>query len=136
MVKWLVLVALIFPAVVRAGALEELKAQAGPLDISIPVPRVPGPLDPEAPTFLVPVRTTSESPNASFPISKEGIEAASRRVDGRAYVSYSCEYFAGEPAARCTFFYDADPAVSDYAVAEVDVRTPERVRILTREWRR
>ncbi len=123
---------------VRADALRELLALAGPLDITVPhiTPK-------ESPAgdgvLLVPpsiIKATSSAWNAALPISRAAVEEVAHRIDPRALADFACDYVIGAKTVRCTYNYSADPKISDYAVVDVNVENPTVIRILAREWRK
>lgn len=142
MTKWIAVLALALSAsTARADAFAELRRFAGPsasdlAKVSVPSPVLVGSAPSAAPPI---VRTSSALWNPSFPISKEAVAAAGRASGAKDWSRFSCEYEVGAASARCDFAYDVWPEMCwygfDHVVADLDIRSPERVKVVRREWR-
>lgn len=142
MIKWIAVLALTVSAsTARADAFAELRRFAGPSASDLAKVPVPSPvLVSGVPAAAPPVvRTTSTQWNPSFPISKEAVAAAGRAVGVKDWSKFSCEYEVGAAAARCDFAYDVWPEICwygfDHIVADLDIRSPKRAKVVLREWR-
>ncbi len=142
MTKWLAVLALALCASAsRADAFSELKRFAGPAASDLAAVPLPAPVLMEGSPAAAPpvVRTTSTRWNPSFPIPKEAVAAAGRAAGAKDWSKFSCEYEVGAATARCDFAYDVWPEMCwygfDHVVADLDLRSPRRAKVVLREWR-
>ncbi|MDP3544033.1 MAG: hypothetical protein Q8T11_16325 [Elusimicrobiota bacterium] len=142
MTKWPAVLALALSAsTARADAFSELRRFAGPSASDLA--RVPMPsavLVEGTPAAAPPlIRTTSTRWNPSFPISREAVAAAGRAAGTKDWSKFSCEYEVGAASARCDFAYDVWPEMCwygfDHVVADLDLKSPKRPKVVLREWR-
>lgn len=86
------------------------------------------------------IRATSTQWNAVFPISREAVAAAGRKVGTKEWSRFSCEFRAGASEARCDFAYDVWPEMCwygyDHVVADLDLKDPKQAKVVKTQWRR
>lgn len=148
MIKLLAALSLTISAVsVRADAFSDLVRMAGPsagdiAKIQTPIGSPIGmPVEAPAPSAQqTMIRVTSQQWDASFPLKREIVAAAGRKVGTKEWSKFVCEYVPGASVARCDFAYDVWPEICwygfDHVVADLDLSDPKATKIVSKEWRR